>query len=71
MNQETSQYSLNFCEKHFTRYGEKLKLVTGQQLPDPYILKEKGNFFQSLGNDMEGCCKVFTRHTQCFHKEVH
>ena len=54
MNQETSQYSLNFCEKHFRRYGEKLKLVTEQQLPDPYTLKEKGNHFQSLRNYMEG-----------------
>ena len=45
MNQETSQYSLNLCEKHFTRYREKLKLVTEQQLPDPYTLKEKRNHF--------------------------
>ena len=27
--------------KGFKRYREKLKLVTGEQLPDPYTLKEK------------------------------
>ena len=41
MNQETSEYSVNLREEDFTRYREKLKLATGEQLPDPYTLKEK------------------------------
>ena len=41
MNQETSEYSVNLSEEDFARYREKLKLATGEQLPDPYILKEK------------------------------
>ena len=45
MNQETSQYSVNlnrsFLTEDLTRYREKLKLATGEQLPDPYSLKEK------------------------------
>ena len=42
MNQdETSKYSVNLSEEDFTRYREKLKLATGEQLPDPYTLKEK------------------------------
>ena len=41
MNQESSEYLLDLSEEDFTRYREKLKLVTGDQLPDPYTLKEK------------------------------
>ena len=41
MNQETSEYSVNLREEDFTRYREKLKLATGEQLPDLYTLKEK------------------------------
>ena len=41
MNQETSEYSVNLSEEDFARYREKLKLATGEQLPDPYTLKEK------------------------------
>ena len=45
MNQETSQYSVNlnrsFLTEDLTRYREKLKLATGEQLLDPYSLKEK------------------------------
>ena len=41
MNEETSEYSANLNEEDFTRYREKLKLATGEQLPDPYTLKEK------------------------------
>ena len=41
MNQETGEYSVNLREEDFTRYREKLKLATGEQLPDPYTLKEK------------------------------
>ena len=42
MNQETSKYSVNLSEEDLTRYREKLKLATGgEQLPDPYTLKEK------------------------------
>ena len=41
INQETGEYSDNLSEEDFTRYREKLKLATGEQLPDPYTLKEK------------------------------
>ena len=41
MNQGTSEYSVNLSEEDLTRYREKLKLATGEQLPDPYTLKEK------------------------------
>ena len=41
MNQETSQYSLSLCEEDSTKHTEKLKLVTGEQLPDLYTFKEK------------------------------
>ena len=41
INQETSEYSVNLSEEDFARYREKLKLATGEQLPDPYSLKEK------------------------------
>ena len=40
-NQQTSEYSANLSEEYFTRYRKKLKLVTREQLPDPYTLKEK------------------------------
>ena len=35
MNQETSEYLVNLSEEDLTRYREKLKLATGEQLPDP------------------------------------
>ena len=41
MNQGTSEYPVNLSEEDLTRYREKLKLATGEQLPDPYTLKEK------------------------------
>ena len=41
MNQKTSEYSVNLSEKDLTRCREKFKLTTGEQLADPYTLKEK------------------------------
>ena len=41
MNQEASEYLVNFSEEDLARYREKLRLATGEQLPDPYTLKEK------------------------------
>ena len=41
MNKETSEYSVNLIEEDFTRYREKLKLTTAEQLSVPYTLKEK------------------------------
>ena len=70
MNQEASEYLVNFSEEDLARYREKLRLATGEQLPDPYTLKEKWTN-NSPGNYMEGCHRVFTRHTQCLHEGVH
>ena len=36
-----NKYSANLSKEDFTRCREKLKLATGEQLPDPYTLKEK------------------------------
>ena len=41
LNQEASEYLVNLSEEDLTRYREKLKLATGQQLPDRYTPKEK------------------------------
>ena len=38
MNQKASEYSVNLSEEDLTRYTEKLKLATGEQLPDPHTL---------------------------------
>ena len=40
MNEETREYPANLIEEDFTRYRENLKLATGEQLPNPYTLKE-------------------------------
>ena len=48
MNEETSEYSANLIEDNFTRYREKLKLATGEQLPNPYTLKE--NWTNDISN---------------------
>ena len=69
MNQETGEYSVNLGEEDFIRYKEKLKLVTGEQLTDPYTLKEK--WTNNISDFMEGCRRVFTRHTKCLHEGVH
>ena len=70
MNQEASEYLVNFSEEDLARYRENLRLATGEQLPDPYTLKENWTN-NSPGNYMEGCHRVFTRHTQCLHEGVH
>ena len=38
MNQEASEYSINLSEEDLIRHREKLKLATGEQLPDPHTL---------------------------------
>ena len=35
MKQETSEYSVDLSDEDLTRYREKLKLATVEQLPDP------------------------------------
>ena len=40
MNQY-SEYSATLSKEDFRRYQEKLKLTTGKQLTDPYLLKDK------------------------------
>ena len=65
MNQETIEYSVNLSEEDLTRYREKLKLATGgEQLPDPYTLKEKWtNDISSLPEITWRNVRVFNRHT--------
>ena len=66
MNQETREYSVNLSEEDLSRHREKLKIATGEQLHDP---KKSGlMIFQFPGIYMEGCHRVFTRHSQCLHK---
>ena len=65
MNQETTEYLVNLSEEDLTRYREKLKLATGgEQLPDPYNLKEKWtNDISSLPEITWRSVRVFNRHT--------
>ena len=54
MNEQTSEYSANLSEKDFTRYREKLKLTTGEQLQIHILSKKSGLMIFPISRKLHG-----------------